>query len=223
MQSEKDQQSRLLFHNTLNSAIKAAKRGHKIAILPGLHACGALQWIEDDIEIEALSLDRSKTILQCTEGVEVFLHCSGNVLLRNLTLQCQQEGDCVLMVHTGLVTLANCCLNGANCAKGAYMVLSRAKLKLEKTLVINREQTTSSVISTTTTGEEFECSSKTITPTTSNDDDSTDQQQAQETTLNQANDSMNDSPMQTPSESPTLMTQESADTDVEKEFEFVSM
>lgn len=126
----------MLFHTSINAAIKAAKKGHKISILPGLYSCTSLEWIENDVEIEGLSDDRCKTILQCASDIEVFLHCSDNVTIRNLTLTCQKSLDCILMVHSGQTVLHNCRLDAANCTKSSFVVLSRGKLKLEKTLEI---------------------------------------------------------------------------------------
>ncbi|KAI3476947.1 hypothetical protein L1887_61444 [Cichorium endivia] len=71
----------LKFHDSLKNAVKAARSGHRIGILPGQYAYESIPWIECDLAIEGLTENSDDVVIESSAFVDVFIHCANNLTL----------------------------------------------------------------------------------------------------------------------------------------------
>lgn len=117
------------FHHSLGNAVAAAQEREKILLLPGIHTCAGLPWIDKEISVEGVG-DLADTILVPTDVGDIFINCCASVLkLSNVTVRVREHVECVLMVHTGLVIMENCHIDGG-CADVSIAILSKAELHM---------------------------------------------------------------------------------------------
>lgn len=119
----------LEFHYSLGHAISASQERDQILLLPGIHTCAGLPWIDKDITVEGAG-DRENTVLTPTDVGDVFINCSTSRLkLRNITVKVTRPMQCVLMVHSGVVMMENCHIDGGS-ATVPITVLNNAELHM---------------------------------------------------------------------------------------------
>jgi hypothetical protein len=135
-----EQETPLLFHRSLPKAVKTAKSGDKICILPGDYVCQSLPWIDFDVEIIGIGKTPSSVVLTACEAVgDLFLNCSSNAIrIKNMTIRTSSETQSVITVHSGLTDLVNCVIDGSKCSNSTVVVLSKADVSLDNCKVIHR-------------------------------------------------------------------------------------
>jgi hypothetical protein len=128
-----------MFHNTVSKAIRSAKSGDKIYVMPGVYSCASLPWIENDIEINGFGETKEQIVLQSSDSVgDIFLNCnSSKLMFSDITLKATSEMQCLVMIHSGFVAFNNCILDGTNSARNTLIVLSKAKAQIDKCEVRN--------------------------------------------------------------------------------------
>lgn len=87
-QNESSSNLELKFHQSLKDAVKSAKSGHRIGILPGQYAYESIPSIECDLLIEGVTGNSDDVVIESSAFVDVFIQCANNLTLQNLTLKC---------------------------------------------------------------------------------------------------------------------------------------
>jgi hypothetical protein len=131
-----------MFHNTVSKAIRSAKSGDKIYVMPGIYSCASLPWIENDIEIYGFGEPKEQIVLQSSDSVgDIFLNCnSSKLMFSGITLKATSEMQCLVMIHSGFVAFNNCILDGTNSARNTLIVLSKAKVEINKCEILNERE-----------------------------------------------------------------------------------
>ncbi|CAN7992237.1 unnamed protein product, partial [Ixodes hexagonus] len=119
----------LEFHHSLGHAVVAVQEQDKILLLPGTHTCAGLPWLDKEVSVEGVG-DCADTVLIPTDVGDIFVNCWAPLFkLKNVTVKATKHVHYVVMVHSGVVTMENCHIDGSF-ADFAVVVLSDAELHM---------------------------------------------------------------------------------------------
>ena len=135
----KDQETPLLFHKSFGKALRTAKSGDKICILPGEYICQSLPWIDFDVEIIGIGKNPQSVVLTACEAIgDIFFNCASNAIrIKNLTIQTSSQTQSVITVHSGVTDLVNCVVDGSKSSSSTLVALSKADVALDNCRIIS--------------------------------------------------------------------------------------